>query len=50
MLWRAPTGLGLPVVKVCSNGTYLTVLINPAIRGARRHVAILATVGEIADR
>ena len=49
LLWRAPTGLGLPVVKVCSDGTYLSVLINPAIRGARRRAAIMATAGEIAD-
>jgi hypothetical protein len=49
LLWRAPTGLGLPVVKVLSDGTYLSVLINPAIRGARRRAAIMATAGEIAD-
>jgi Insertion element 4 transposase N-terminal len=49
LLWRAPTGLGLPVVKVLSDGTYLSVLINPAIRGARRRAAILVTAGEIAD-
>jgi hypothetical protein len=49
LLWRAPTGLSLPVVRVLSDGTYLTVLINPKIRGARRRAAILATAGEIAD-
>jgi hypothetical protein len=43
LLWRAPTGLGLPIVKVLPDGTYLSVLINPAIRGARRRAAILAT-------
>jgi hypothetical protein len=48
LLWRAPTGLGLPVVKVLPDGTYLTVLINPSIRGARRRAAILATAGDVA--
>ncbi len=49
LLWRAPTGLGLPVVRVLPDGTYLSVLINPAIRGARRRAAILAAACEIAD-
>jgi len=49
LLWRAPTGLGLPIVKVLADGTYLTVLINPAIRGARRRAAIMAAAREIAD-
>ena len=49
MLWRAPTGLGLPVVKVLPEGTYLSVLINPKIRGGRRRAAILATAGAVAD-
>jgi hypothetical protein len=31
LLWRAPTGLGLPVVRVLPDGTYLSVLINPAV-------------------
>ncbi|MGH3785189.1 MAG: IS4 family transposase [Pseudonocardiaceae bacterium] len=48
LLWRAPTGLGLPIVKILSDGTYLSVLINPSIRGARRRAAILTTAGEIA--
>lgn len=48
LLWRAPTGLGLPVVKVCSDGTYLSVLINPKIRGARRRAAIMATAEAVA--
>jgi hypothetical protein len=48
LLWRAPTGLGLPIVKILSDGTYLSALINPSIRGARRRAAILATAGEIA--
>jgi len=49
LLWRAPTQLQLPVVKVLADGTYLSVLINPAIRSARRRAAILATATQIAD-
>ncbi|MGH3901603.1 MAG: IS4 family transposase [Pseudonocardiaceae bacterium] len=49
LLWRAPTGLALPVVRVLPDGTYLSVLINPAIRGARCRAAILATATQIAD-
>ena len=49
LLWRAPTGLGLPVVKVLLDGTYLSVLINPKIRGARRREAIMA-IAEVAAR
>jgi hypothetical protein len=49
LLWRAPTGLGLPMVKVLAEGTYLTVLINPAIRGARRRAAITETARQIAQ-
>jgi hypothetical protein len=49
LLWRAPAQLELPVVKVLSDGTYLSVLINPAIRGARRRAAILALATQIAD-
>jgi transposase IS4-like protein/DDE family transposase len=36
VLWRAPTQLDLPIVRVLDDGTYLTVLITPTIRGARR--------------
>jgi len=49
LLWRAPTQLRLPVLKVLSDGTFLTALINPAIRGARRRAAILAVAQQIAD-
>ena len=49
LLWRSPTGLGLPVVKVLPDGTYLSVLINPAIRAARRRAAILAAAHAAAD-
>ncbi len=47
LLWRAPTGLGLPIVQVLPDGTYLSVLINPSIRGQRRRAAILATARAI---
>ncbi|MCA1672425.1 MAG: hypothetical protein LC799_09550 [Actinobacteria bacterium] len=49
LLWRAPTGLGLPIVKVLADGTYLSVLIDPQIRGARRRAAILAAARAGAD-
>jgi hypothetical protein len=49
LLWRARTQLTLPVVKVLSDGTYLSVLINPTICGTRRRAAILATAGALAD-
>ena len=45
-MWRAPTPLKLPVVKVLPDGTYLSVLINPAIRGARRRARIMTEVVE----
>jgi len=34
---------------VLPDGTYLSVLINPGIRGTRRRAAIMATAREIAD-
>ncbi len=49
LLWRAPTGLGLPIVKVLADRTYLSVLINPVIRGARRRAAITETARQIAE-
>jgi hypothetical protein len=42
LLWRAPTQLGLPVVRVLPDGTYLTVLIKPAIRGRQRERLLAA--------
>jgi hypothetical protein len=42
LLWRAPTGLGLPVVQVLSDGTYLAVLVNPKIRSKTRRERLLA--------
>jgi hypothetical protein len=42
LLWRAPTQLALPVVAVLTDGTYLSVLINPKVRGARRERVLAA--------
>lgn len=42
LVWRAPTQLDLPVVRVVPDGTYLTVLIKPTIRGDRRERLITA--------
>jgi|SRR5579859_1689624 len=42
LLWRAPTQLDLPMVVVLSDGTYLTILIKPTIRGARRERLLAA--------
>jgi hypothetical protein len=49
LLWRAPTGLDLPVVAVLDDGTYRTVLIKPTMRGARRRKEILAAAAAGAD-
>ncbi|HXZ73558.1 MAG TPA: IS4 family transposase [Streptosporangiaceae bacterium] len=49
LLWRAPTGLDLPVVQVLEDGTYRTVLIKPTVRGARRRREILAAARDGAD-
>jgi hypothetical protein len=35
LLWRAPTQLDLPVLGVRDDGTYMTVLIKPSVRGRR---------------
>jgi len=50
LAWRAPTQLSLPVVRVLPDGTYLSVLINPKIRGARHRKAIMTTAREVAER
>jgi hypothetical protein len=42
LLWRAPTQLGLPVVRVLPDGTYLTALVTPTIRGRRRERLLAA--------
>jgi hypothetical protein len=50
LLWRAPTGLGLPMVRVLADGTYLTVLIKPSVRGARRdRILAAARAGALDD-
>lgn len=48
LLWRAPTQLSLPVVRVLSDGTYLTALISPTVRGRRRE-RLLAAAREGTD-
>jgi hypothetical protein len=51
LLWRAPTGLRLPVVAVLGDGTYTSVLINPKIRGSRRErILAAARAGDQLDR
>ena len=42
LLWRAPTQLDLPVLGVLPDGTYLTALIKPSIRGQRRERLLAA--------
>jgi hypothetical protein len=54
LLWRAPTQLDLPVVAVLPDGTYLSVLIKPTVRGARRDRILAAAraggdLAELAD-
>jgi hypothetical protein len=51
LLWRAPTQLRLPVVRVLPDGTYLSVLVDPAVRGRRREEILTAARAgaELAD-
>jgi hypothetical protein len=50
LLWRAPTQLDLPVVQALPDGTYLTVLVNPTIRGAKRaRILAAARAGDQLD-
>jgi hypothetical protein len=42
LLWRAPTQLRLPVVKILDDGTYLSVVMDSGIRGARREAITAA--------
>jgi hypothetical protein len=49
LLWRPPTWLGLPVLTALSDGSYLSVLINPTIRSPRRRAALLAEATEAAE-
>lgn len=50
LLWRAPTQLELPLIRVLPDGTYLSVLVNPTLRGTRRDgVVAKARAGEGID-
>jgi hypothetical protein len=50
LLWRAPTQLRLPVVEVVSDGTYLSVLVRPSLRGGHRDRVVAASMaGEELD-
>jgi len=42
LLWRAPTQLDLPLIRVLAGGTYASVLVNPKLRGARREKVVTA--------
>ncbi|TFV52056.1 IS4 family transposase, partial [Geodermatophilus sp. DF01-2] len=42
LCWRAPTQLQLPVVGVLEDGSYLSVLIHPDVRGRRRDELLAA--------
>lgn len=48
LLWRAPTQLALPALRVLPDGTYLSVVMDSAIRGRRRE-RILAAAREDRD-
>jgi hypothetical protein len=48
LLWRAPTQLDLPVLRVLPDGSYLSVLVDPNIRGARRK-RLIAAAGSSED-
>lgn len=42
LLWRAPTQLALPVIRVLPDGTYLSVVMDSTIRGRRREKILSA--------
>ncbi len=42
LLWRAPTQLTLPLVRVLADGTYLSVVMDSAIRGSARDQIVAA--------
>ena len=42
LLWRAPTQLGLPIVQVLEDGTWLSVVMDSAVRGTRREAIVAA--------
>ncbi|GAA4264366.1 hypothetical protein GCM10022255_117340 [Dactylosporangium darangshiense] len=49
LLWRAPTNLDLPVIKVLPDGTYLSVVIKPEVRYAGRRERLLAAARASTD-
>ena len=49
LLWCAPTQLGLPVVETLPDGTYLSLLINPKIRGTVRRDRIMSAATDGKD-
>jgi len=49
LLWRAPTGLRLPMIRVLPDGTYLSVLANPKLRARRDALVAAATAGQDID-
>jgi len=36
LVWRAPTKFDIPVIEILPDGTFLTVMVSPKIRGPRR--------------
>ena len=42
LAWRAPTQLGLPVVRVLPDGTYLSVVMDSTVHGRRRQQILAA--------
>ncbi|MER7583771.1 IS4 family transposase [Kitasatospora sp. NPDC097691] len=42
LCWRAPTQLSLPVLKVLPDGTYLSALVDPGLRGREREELLQA--------
>ena len=42
LVWRVPTQLDLPIVKVLKDGTYLTVVMDSTVRGTRREKILTA--------
>lgn len=42
LVWRAPTQLSLPVIRVLPDGTYLSVVMDSKIRGKRRDAIVHA--------
>jgi hypothetical protein len=42
LVWRAPTGLRLPVIQTLADGTYVSVVMDAALRGTRREAIIAA--------